>query len=411
MNLTQIIALLLLFAPSAPGSGASGPAIPYFTNVRDVQVAQPDEQNFFIVDEELWTHSRPDLGDLRLYDGEALVQYAFSEQRASIASEEVEAKILNLGSVSGHTEFDLDTTGLAEYDRIRLRLDAHDFVATASLSGGSAPEHASEVQLTPSTLYDFSKEQLGSNSQLKFPAASFRYLHIRLSPGIRPQQVKGATMYNLHEQKASWSKVGTCTAPEQKQRITVIRCDVPEKVPVSRIAFQVAPAQVNFLRSVNVEDAKGVQLSTGEISRVRVNRGGTLVTNEELSVNVAGNSGQLILNIDNGENPPLTITAAEPLALERRVYFDPQGKTALKLYYGDEKLTAPTYDYARFFHVDAAPSIAQLGPGAHNPQYAGRPDERPWSEQHMGLLWAAMLLAVLGLAVLALRGMRSQASP
>lgn len=411
MNLVKTMLLMLLFAPSARGPGASGPAIPYFTNVREIQVAQPEKQNFFVVDEELWTHSRPDLGDLRLYDGGSLVQYAFSEQRASIASEEVEAKILNLGSVAGHTEFDLDTTGLAEYDRIRLRLDAHDFVATVSLSGGSAPEHASEVQLTPSTLYDFSKEQLGSNSQLKFPPASFRYLHIRLSPGIRPQQVKGATMYNLHEQQASWSKVGTCTAPEQKQRITVIRCDVPEKVPVSRIAFQVAPAQVNFLRSVNVEDAKGVQLSTGEISRVRVNRGGTLVTNEELSVNVAGNSGQLILNIDNGENPPLTITAAEPLALERRVYFDPQGKTVLKLYYGDEKLTAPAYDYARFFHVAVSPAIAQLGPGAHNPQYAGRPDERPWSEQHMGLLWAAMLLAVLGLAVLALRGMRSQGSP
>jgi hypothetical protein len=218
-------------------------------------------------------------------------------------------------------------------------------------------------------------------------------------------------MYNMYEQQASWSKVGTCAAPEQKQRTTVIRCDVPPKVPVNRIAFQVAPEQVNFLRSVNVEDAKGGQLSSGEISRVRVNRGGTLVTNEGLSVSVAGNSGQLILRIDNGENPLLTITSAEPLALERRVYFDPQGKAALKLYYGDEKLTAPVYDYARFFHVEALPALAHLGPGGHSPEYVGRPDERPWSEQHMGVLWAAMLLAVLGLAVLALRGMRSQSSP
>ena len=147
-------------------------AIPYFTNVRDVQVAQTGQQNYFVVDEDLWAHSRPDLGDLRLMDGDTPVQYALSEQSGGITSEEVEAKILNLGSVSGHTEFDLEAQGLAEYDRIRLRLDARDFVATASVSGGNEPGRAAEVQLTPSTLYDFTKEQLGSNFQLKLPASS-----------------------------------------------------------------------------------------------------------------------------------------------------------------------------------------------------------------------------------------------
>ena len=176
----RLAASLFLLFLVADARRPPEPAIPYFSNVREVHIAQPDRQNFFIVDEELWAHSRPDLGDLRLYDGESPVQYALSEQRAGTSSEEVEAKILNLGSVSGHTEFDLDTQGLAEYDRIRLRLDAHDFVATASVSGGSAPGKASEVELTPSTLYDFTKEQLGSNSLLKLPPSSFRYLHIRL---------------------------------------------------------------------------------------------------------------------------------------------------------------------------------------------------------------------------------------
>jgi hypothetical protein len=57
-------------------------------------------------------------------------------------------------------------------------------VATASVSGGSAPGKATEVELTPSTLYDFSQEQLGSNSVLKLPPSSFRYLHVRLSSGL-----------------------------------------------------------------------------------------------------------------------------------------------------------------------------------------------------------------------------------
>lgn len=404
MKLAALCLLLLAIdAPSRPEQ-----SVPYFTNVRDIQIAQPDRQNFFIVDEEIWNHSRTDLGDLRLYDGASPVQYALSEQRAGISSEEIDAKILNLGSVSGHTEFDLDTQELPEYDRIRLRLDAHDFVATASVSGGSQPGKANEVQLPPSTLYDFSKEQLGNNFQLKLPTSSFRYLHIKLAPGIRPGQVKGAAIFNLHEQKASWTKVGSCDEPQQQQHLTVIRCSDPPRVPLSRITFHVAPQNLNFRRTVTVEGTQGWQLASGEITRVRVNRGGTLVTNEEMSVNVSGSSGQLTIFVDNGDNPPLTISSVQPLSVERRIYFDPEGKAILKLYYGDPQLPAPVYDYARFFHVEAMPAQAQLGPGVQNNEYTGRPDQRPWSERHPGVLWAAMVVAVIALMALALRGLRKQ---
>ena len=246
---------------------------------------------------------------------------------------------------------------------------------------------------------------------LKLPPSSFRYLHVRLSSGILPQQVKSASIANLREQQASWTKAGSCAAPRAKQRTTEIACEILPKVPLNRILFRVEPAQVNFRRTVSVEDSKGNQIASGEITRVRVNRAGTLIINEDLAVsvsvvNISGLNGgdensrnplRLTLIIDNGDNPPLTVVAAEPLALERRVYFDPQGKSALRLYYGDERLAAPVYDYARFFHLDASATQAQPGPGAHNTQYTGRPDERPWSERHKAVLWAAMILAAPGM--------------
>jgi hypothetical protein len=403
--------LLLLLAAAAPNAPEA--SVAYFSNVREIRVAQPDRQTFFIVDEELWNHSRADLGDLRLYDGDSPVQYSLSEQRAGISSEEVEAKILNLGRVSGHTEFDLDAREIAAYDRIRLRLDAKDFVVTASVAGSNALGQGPSTELPPSTLYDFSSEQLGSSSVLKVPPSSFRYLHVKMSNGILPQQVKGAAIYNLREQQASWTKIGSCGAPHQKPRTTVIVCDVPAKVPLNRILFQVAPSQGNFLRAVSVEGGNGGQQANGEIRRVRVNRAGTLVTAEELAITLAGssairNSGKITVSIDNEDNPPITILDVQPLSLERRVYFDPQGKASLKLYYGDEKLSAPVYDYARFFHLDASSAEAQLEAGAHNPEYTGRPDDRPWSERHVGILWAAMILAVLALATLATRGLRAE---
>jgi hypothetical protein len=398
---------LLLFLGMAGAAPRPEAAIPYFTNVREVRIAEPGRQNFIIVDEELWNHSRPDLADLRLYDEGTPVQYALSEQRAGVSSEEAPAKILNLGAVAGHTEFDLDVEGIAEYDRVRLGLDAHDFVATASVSAGNALGKTAEVQLPPSTLYDFSKEQLGSNSEIKLPTSSFRYLHLKLSAGIVPQQVKAAAIFNRREQQASWTKVGSCAAPQARQRSTVITCTLPAKVPLNRIEFKIPSEQVNFRRSVSIEDAAGSQVSSGEISRVRVSRGGTLVTHEDLAINLSGSYGQITINIDNGDNPPLTLSSVQPLTLERRIYFDPAGKSELRLYYGDPGLTAPIYDYARFLHVDASAAQAQLGPGMHNAEYTGRPDERPWSERHSAVLWSAMIAAVLILFVLALRGLKS----
>jgi hypothetical protein len=178
---------------------------------------------------------------------------------------------------------------------------------------------------------------------------------------------------------------------------------------MDRIAFQLAPGQVNFRRTVSVLDLKGTQEASGEINRVRINRAGTLVNTEELAIGIVRLSGQFTITIDNGDNPPLSILEAQPLSLERRIYFDPQGKTSLALYYGDEKLSVPVYDYARFFHLETSAAEAQLGTGAHNPLYTGRPDDRPWSDRHMGILWAVMILAVLALSALAVRGLRSEA--
>ncbi len=114
--------------------------------------------------------------------------------------------------------------------------------------------------------------------------------------------------------------------------------------------------------------------------------------------------------MDNGDNPPLAISGVELLSLERRVYFDPQGKSQFKLYYGDEKLASPVYDYGRFFKADPEAARAELGPGSHNGAYAGRADDRPWSERHNAVLWLAMILAVAVLAGLAIRGLKTKAA-
>jgi len=400
-----LLASMLAFAATEN----SEPSLSYFTRVREITIASPDRQNYLVVDRDVWQHARPDLADLRLYDGLTQVPYELKSAEAGTSSQESEVKILNLARRGDHTEFDLDVTPITEYNRIHLTLDKKDFLVSASAEGRDAlTGGVSAPWPSPSTLFDFSRENLGSNSTIIVPTWSFRYVHVRLSPGILPTEVKQATVARLQKKKPEWMAAGNCLPPSQEKRGTVIKCELPAGTPLDRIRFDLPPGRVNFRRSVSVADEKGGQVASGSIFRIRLTRGTTTVDSEELAVSVfADRSGPFTITIDNGDDPPLAFSAVELQSLQRRLYFDPQGKTSLKLYYGDEKLSAPVYDYAKFFREDAASVQALLGPDTQNAAYSGRPDDRPWSERHKAVLWVAMLLAVGLLTLLAVRGLRT----
>ena len=381
-------------------------AIPYFSRVRDVIDIAPDRQNYFVLDPDIWRFARPDLADLRLYDGQSQVPYVIKQQSAGRSNREAFAKTLNLGTIRDHAEFDLDVRGTEEYSRVRLKLDAKNFISTAHIQGRQSANARSGTELGSSTLYDFSTEGLGSNFVLKFPTASFPYLHVQLAPGIRPPQIQGAYVASFSESKAAWITAGNCSAIAGPPKQTVFECYVSPGMPVERIAFQVEPAAVNFNRTVIVNDETGREIERGFVSRVRITREGQTVISEDLAIDGYPRSERKIrVAVQNGDDKPLPVRQVAALAIERRLYFDPAGKTGLQLYYGDKKLTLPSYDYAKFFQPSAQPAIAELGIAGANRQFTGRPDERPWSERHPYVLWLVMLIAVAILALVAVRGL------
>jgi hypothetical protein len=167
---------------------------------------------------------------------------------------------------------------------------------------------------------------------------------------------------------------------------------------------------VNFNREVSVSDETGNQFERASISRVRINRAGQAVVSQELSLDLDSRSPALKITVENGDDAPLPIQQLRVLSIERRVYFEPKGKATLQLYYGDPKIASPSYDYQKFFQPAADAALAQLNSDTANPEFSGRPDDRPWSERHNSLLWIAMVVAVAVLGALAFRGLRKPAS-
>jgi hypothetical protein len=364
-----------------------------------------------LIDPDTWKSSRNDLADIRIYDGQSQVPYALIKQSGGSSNQETPARILNLGTVGDHTEFDLDVSGIKEYERVRLEIDAKNFINGTQVQGRTTPNDRAGRNLGSSTLYDFSNEGLGSNFTLKFPTSSFPYLHVRLSTGILPKQIKRAFVSTFSETKAAWISAGECKPADGRPKETVFECALLENVPLERIAFEVPASTVNFNRAVIVSDENENELDRGSVSRVRLNRAGQSVVSEDLMIDLYPRTAKrLKVAIQNGDDRPLPIESVRPLSFERRIYFDPNGKTNLQLYYGDPKLGPPAYDYAKFFQQSPNAATAQLGEPEANPQFTGRPDDRPWSERHQTVLWAAMIAAVAVLGALALRGIKGSSA-
>jgi hypothetical protein len=79
------------------------------------------------------------------------------------------------------------------------------------------------------------------------------------------------------------------------------------------------------------------------------------------------------------------------------------------LLYGNDRASAPHYDFARVFDPAERKVLpaAQLGPEEVTLNYA---DPRPFTERHPNLLWIVVGIAVALLAVAAVRSLRSSKS-
>ncbi|MGC2741720.1 MAG: DUF3999 family protein [Candidatus Angelobacter sp.] len=400
----------------------AGPSIPYFKYQRPVQ-AQPGGQRFVAVDEQIWKNARRDLGDLRLYSGQQEIPYALMVERGSRENDNKDVSVLQQSVAGGKTQFLIDMKDVPEYDHIDLKLTTKNFVAHARVEGQDDLHGKQWALLADSILYDLSKENLGANSMLRLPLSTYKYLRITIDGPVKPTDILGASSEFRQEQKAVWRNVGGAPAmaelpasaarghsSRRNGKATVLSFAVPENVPVDRVTLDIDPAQPNFRRSVQVTGDKDDYIGSGEIDRVHMVRQGKKIDSDDYDVSFSEvGHKEIKVTIDNGDDPPLKIKSARLQQLEHRLYFDPPASGPLTLYYGDEKLDPPVYDYAKLFLLakDAAP--AQLGAEQANAAYTGRPDERPWTERHPAVLWIAILAAVLILGAIALRSMKTAA--
>lgn len=389
----------------------TSPAISYFKYQRQIGAASEGGQHYTVVDETVWQHSLPNLDDLRIYAAGKEIPYARRTMWGSRETEQKTVRLLQPGALGGKTQFLLDMSGVSEYDRITLTLKTKNYVAHARVEGQDDSHGTQWANLGTTTLFDLTEEKLGHNSTLQLPVSTYKYLRVTVDGLVKPSDVQGGAAGIERAQEAVWRDLSSEPKQTQEGKDTVLTFAVPDNVPVERLMLSIDSAQGNFQRGIEMQSDKESMIGAGEITRIHMQRnGGRIDVNRTWLSLSAQTHDELRAVIHNGDDAPLRITRARLQQYERRIYFDCDAGTSLGLYYGDQKLDAPVYDYAKLFQSDVSAVQVQIGREEANAAYTGRPDDRPWSERHPAVLWAAILAAVAILGGIAVRSIKSAAA-
>ena len=405
----------------------------YLRYQRTITIPASAGQSCAVIDPALFPHASPSLKDLRLFQGNRGIPYAITLSEPQQLDSDP-ATIRNLGLRGRNIVFDLEMPN-RPYTELMLDLAGHDFIATATVSGTRDSNYANQTSLGEFTLFDLTTQHLSRSTTIHLQETNLLYLHIELavspaagtraldtSPQALQKMVQAVTVPPSREAQSLYTTAAQATTVTQRGRQSIATFTLPERIPIERISFALAPGfKANFSRDVSITDHPTAtpnpadalsEALAGTILRVHLTQAGREIRQEQLSVPATLGSNMqsaaaVEVAVNNGDDTPLPITAVRLEMRQRKICFDAPAADPLTLFYGDPALTAPHYDYTRLFTLSTQFRAAQLGPEQFNPAYRDRPDARPLTDRHPHLLWIALLIVICILAVIAIRSSKT----
>jgi hypothetical protein len=237
----------------------------------------------------------------------------------------------------------------------------------------------------------------------------------------------GISVVRLPASQPQYLTVAQSAQMTQKDRSSVLTFTVPAHLPVERILFNPGASPALFSREVSIsvapiEESLAVDAAepktvtaSGSILRVHSIQNGRRIDEERLAIDAPWveirTPTKWTVTIENGDDAPLRLESVQLQMLERKLCFEAGGGSSYMLYYGDPALTAPSYDYAKLFTLQANATQVTAGAEQANLAYQPRPDTRPFTERHAALLWVALGAVIALLGAIALRSVKPVSQP
>jgi hypothetical protein len=275
----------------------------------------------------------------------------------------------------------VDFGSVAPFDRLELEIDGADFAKRAMLETSDDGVGWTRVE-GDSWVFDrpwHGRQVHDTALELASPLVA-RFVRVTLDDlRSRPVVVRGATAVLMGTVGGGrWTREAALTRLETPPGApSRYRVEAPPTLPVERVTIVTADTaywrEVRVFEEVTGHGAQAISAPSA-IYRLGVGDADLDIEHSDVDLPRVANGG-LVLEVANGDSPPLASPRVTLSGMTRRLLVPPIA-SGLTLYYGNAVTRRPVYDLealrARLAFWSAAPP-ATLGPEATNPRFAPVP--------------------------------------
>lgn len=293
------------------------------------------------------------------------------------------------------TRIEIDVNLRGRLVALGFETPALEFLKAASLTGASAGGTRALVSAYPIF------RQPGGATQLLLKLPEGVWSHLTLTLDDARSKPIPITAILLHEEEfaAPPPEIAATRLSERIEGAGETRLTIDlgaARVPLAGLRFQTD--EPLFIRRVNVltrqwenGEVRERPLGTGTIYRVAV-EGQNAVAQLELAFDTQPPSRELVLVIDNGDSPPLSVDGVAALRRSIHLVFLARQAGGFQLFSGNPRAAAPRYDVAALTSQLKGATLASLKPGSLSanlefhpseplpeiPMFAAALDVEPW---------------------------------
>lgn len=381
---------------------------PYYVEVRPRQ-SSPGLYEV-LVPLEVMDKARPDLADLRLYDGtNREVPYAIRIRREVDEKRQIEARIFNYALAgSGISEASIDLgDNPGEHNEVEIDTDGSNFRRQVEVQGSDSGSEWKTLT-SDGMLFSFSSQNSAAEStRVQYPVSRYRYLRLRVQrdpvADKEAPRISGVKVSLAVREKGMFSTWQVEVPSYQLLRnqgahASIWTIDLGARAPCDRLRLQFN--EPSFSRPFQVEaidDPQNVRLiATGELRR-------HVGDDPQRPLEITFNGEQVVrkirLQVTDYSNPTLNISSIEASAPARQLWFELKEPPSqpLRLFFGNAKVEAPHYDFEKQLPMRdlSAPGQSSLSEVTGNREY--QPEPLPLTERAPWLIYFVLTASSIAL--------------
>ncbi len=392
-------------------------------------IGQEFDSNFIRIPltPEIYGASRRDLADLRLLSVDSKgvstqIPYILVSPTDETGQADKSLPITDRREVSGNSEFVLDArlvTDPVEKLQLLVASSERNYARRVRLYGADQPNDGDwKLLVNDGFLLDRVRDaQRLTESTIACPRSQFRYYRAVIeNEGEAPLSITGGQAHMVRRHAAPRVSYTLQVANEVhlNQKITRVELTLLGPVPVDRLELTVSGAD-EYHRNAQLMAISDT--TTSIITSVALFHLAQFSKGPTTSVSIRPqSSARFRLEIANGDDQPLTVSAAQAFGIEQSLAVPVKSMTAnpnpIAIYVGGD-IDSPSYDLARISTLPDVEKMSTLGvlPGEKNAAYHEVTPQRPWAEDHQTLVWVAVLGGVVVLSAAAIKLLQAASAP